>query len=143
LFESEKTWILSGHETIMGYVHEMMGRAKASVFLLVPKFNDLDWKMIMDIHKKGRKFIICTNLETVKDINMVNQAFESGIELYSYTEKDFIAAYHDNEEILLAPISPKEDETTGIVSEISPMVTHMSSMFADYWRRSAKKYQPK
>jgi len=143
IFDSEKTWILSGHETIIEYVHEMIGRAKASVFLLVPKFDDLDWNLIMDIHKKGRKFIICTNLETAKDLKVVNQAFESGIELYSYTEKDFVAAYHDNEEILLAPVSPKEDETTAIVSEISPMVTHMSTMFADYWRRSAKKYQPK
>jgi hypothetical protein len=143
LFESEKTWIISGQDMVMEHVRNMIQRAKASVFLLVPKFDDLDWNEIMDIHKKGRKFIICTNLETVKDINLVNRAFESGIELFSYTEKDFIAAYHDNEEILIAPISPKEDETTAIVSEISPMVQHMSSMFADYWRRSAKKYQPK
>ncbi len=143
LFDSEKTWVISGQDVIMEYVRNMIQRAKASVFLLVPKFDDLDWKLIMDVHKKGRKFIICTNLETVKDMNTVNQAFESGIELFSYTEKDFIAAYHDNEEILLAPISPKEDETAAIVSETSPMVTHMSSMFADYWRRSSKKYQPK
>jgi hypothetical protein len=143
IFDSEKTWVISGQEVIMEYVSEMISRAKASVFLLVPKFDDLDWNLIMDIHKKGRKFIVCTNLETAKDINLVNKVFESGIELYSYTEKDFIAAYHDNEEVLLAPISLEDDETTAIVSEIPPMVTHMSSMFADYWRRTAKKYTPK
>jgi len=143
LFDSEKTWIISGQEVIIKYLEEMIQRAKASVFLLVPKFDDLNWKLIMDAHKKGRKFIVCSNLETVRDVNTLTLAFESGIELYSYPEKDFIAAFHDSEEILIAPISPKEDETVAIVSEISPMVIHISSMFADYWRKSAKKYQPK
>lgn len=142
LFDAEKSWIITGEEMIKLHIEDMISRSKASVFLLVPKFEDLNWKLIMEIHKKGRKFIICTNLDTVKDINLVNQAYESGIELYSYTQKDFFAAYHDNEEILIAPVAPKEDETTAIMSELSPMVTHISSMFADYWRRVAKKYQP-
>ncbi|MHA1728167.1 MAG: hypothetical protein ACTSWY_05495 [Promethearchaeota archaeon] len=142
IFDSEKTWIIVGQDEIMEYLEEMVGNVKSSGFILVPRFKDLEgcWKDIMAIHKKGRKFVICTQLETA-DPKKINDAFESGIELFSYPEKDFICFSRDNEEILIAPISAEEDETTAIISEISSFVKHFSSMFNDYWRRVGKKYQ--
>ncbi len=142
LFDSEKTWIIVGHEEILDYVNDMIGRVKSSGFILVPKSEDLNWKEIMKIHKKGRKFVICTQLETA-DPKIIEDAVDSGIDVYSYTNKDFICFYRDQEEIVIAAISQKEDETTAIISEITPLIKHFSSMFNDYWRRNSKKYMPR
>ncbi|MHA1339001.1 MAG: hypothetical protein ACTSRZ_03290 [Promethearchaeota archaeon] len=142
IFDAEKSWIIVGDEPIYNYLEDMIKRTKSAGYLVVPKFDVIDIKLIMDIHQKGRKFWIVTDLQTAKKPKLVNQAHESGIELFDYNKKDFIAYIRDSEEILIAAIAPQEDEITAIVSEATPMIEHLSKMFQDYWRKISKKFTP-
>jgi len=52
-----------------------------------------------------------------------------------------IAAVRDQEEILIAPVAPQEDETVAVVSQATPFVKNLSTMLSEFWRRAARRYK--
>jgi ElaB/YqjD/DUF883 family membrane-anchored ribosome-binding protein len=142
LLDVGKTWIIAGQEEVMNYVHEIIERAKSNIILVAPRFDELDWKLILEKQKSGCKFQVITDYLSAKSSKEVQKKAEAGIDLWLYAEHDMIVVVRDREEeILIAPVSSLED-TTAVVSEIGKFVEMFSGMIADYWRRVGKKYTP-
>ncbi len=141
LIEAEKTWAIVGEQAIYPQIEDMIHAAKSAMTLVAPKFDDLNWDLIKTMRGKGVKFTIACMYETAKSPKAVKAMVENGVDLWGYAEKDIIAAVRDQEEILVAPVSPKEDETVAIVSSATPLVKNLGTMLLDFYRRTATKYK--
>lgn len=141
LVEAEKTWALVGEKAIYPHVEVIIRNAKSAITLVVPKFDDLNWDLVKTMRAKGVKFTIACMYETARNPKAPKSMVENGVDLWGYAEKDMIAAVRDQEEILIAPVAPKEDETVAIVSSATPLVKNLGTMILDFYRRTAKKYQ--
>ncbi len=140
LIDAEKTWAIVGEQAIYPQIDDMIRAAKSAMILVAPKFDDLNWDLIKAARAKGVKFTVACVYETAKSAKAPKAMVENGVDLWGYAEKDMIAAVRDQEEILVAPVSPKEDETVAIVSSATPLVKNLGSMLLDFYRRTAKKY---
>ncbi|HMF29902.1 MAG TPA: hypothetical protein VKK79_00695 [Candidatus Lokiarchaeia archaeon] len=139
LEDAEKTWALVGEESIFPTIREMIENAKGSVLVVAPKFDQLPWEAIQAA--KGVKFTVVCDFDTAKNAKMPAKMVEAGIDLWSYQEQDMIAAVRDQEEILIAPVAPQEDETVAVVSQATPFVKNLSTMLSEFWRRAARRYK--
>ncbi|MHA1730342.1 MAG: hypothetical protein ACTSU5_00275 [Promethearchaeota archaeon] len=140
LLDADLTWHLIGEDSIFPYVKDMIARAKSSVFIVTRSYKDLDWNQIYEAQARGKKFVVACDLAAASQKKLA-EGLEKGIDLWNYDGKDIIGVIRDQEEILLAAINPKQDETVGVISEMEPFVIHLGGMMNDYWRRHARKYQ--
>ncbi len=60
VFNVDKSWMVVGKDQVMAYIYDLMNRSK-QMELVVPKFEDVDWKLVQDRQKKGLKVQVITD----------------------------------------------------------------------------------
>ncbi len=139
--KAEATWIISGYETILEYMKTMIQTATIDVYASMPKFDEFDWKTIIDKQKKEHvKFRIYTDVLSTTNSKQPQKVIEGGIDLYHTQTHSFLVVRKDAKQVLIAPMDTDWDRMIAIVSEANPFVETLFQMVADLNMKFAKKH---
>jgi uncharacterized membrane-anchored protein YjiN (DUF445 family) len=139
--KAEATWIIAGYETIQEYMKKMIETATIDVYASMPKFDEFDWKTIIDKQKKEHvKFRIYTDVLSTTNSKQPQKVIEGGIDLYHTQTHSFLVVRKDAKQVLIAPIDTDWDRMVAIVSEANPFVETLFQMVADLNMKFAKKH---
>ena len=138
--EIERTWHVVTREKIKIRLKDMLKRAKSTITLVFPNFDEVPQKTLMAIAPEVRIHVV-TKIEE-KHAQPVQRLLEQGnIRLWQIVDMPFYAGARDSEEVLIAPVHDESDDVVAIVSDQESYISLFNKALGPRWISSAKEIQ--
>ncbi|MFB0563203.1 MAG: hypothetical protein ACETWM_18540 [Candidatus Lokiarchaeia archaeon] len=110
-----KTWSLRGEKAIIAHAKSMVGRTKKNIMIISPALNPEILEELLNITRFKATIVSDIDLKVFESV-IKHFSRQGNVKFLNYPHRDLWCVVRDNDEVLFAPVTPKE-ETVAMVSE--------------------------
>ena len=137
--EIERIWYIAGKDAIFTYIKDVITRTEKSLTLVLPSFNEISLfeDQIKELKPPKRIYII-TDVKIAEDAAKIRELLKlKNIRLRSRSQRDCYGVIRDRKEMLIAPISEKE-EVVALVTDKPEYVKLFQNLIGGTWIKQSK-----
>ncbi len=110
-----KTWPLIGEKAIIAHTKSMVGRTKKNIIIISPELIPEILEELLNVTRFKATIISDVDLKVFESV-IKHFSRQGNVKFFNYPNRDLWYVIRDNDEVLFAPVTPKE-ETLAVVSE--------------------------
>jgi sugar-specific transcriptional regulator TrmB len=138
---AKRTWTVVTRKAVLAHVQDMIERAKSKVTLIVPRADDVPAELLAKTKSTIGVEVVMTEEPKIPD-RIRPLVGKGNIRIRSRAEKDVYACIRDSEEMLLAPVTTKEEDAIGVVTEEEGFVRFIMGTIGPIFQSKTKLLRP-
>jgi hypothetical protein len=116
----------------------MVGRSKSTVTIVVPNLHEAPINEVKRISKAIRINIVA-GVDATLHKNLVTELLNQGnVRIWNFPERNYVSCTRDAEEVLIAPIAPKDTDCIATVSVEEGFIKLIMKIVGPMWLASAR-----
>jgi predicted hydrocarbon binding protein len=135
---ADKTWHYVTKRAILNHIKDMVGRSKSTVTIVVPNLHEAPISEVKRISKAIRINIVA-GVDATLHKNLVTELLNQGnVRIWNFPERNYVSCTRDAEEVLIAPIAPKDIDCIATVSVEEGFIKLIMKIVGPMWLASAR-----
>ncbi len=126
--------LIAGYSNVKDYIRQVAKSAKSSLLIILPNLETADAEVILSISSR-----VALQIASSGDPALLRRiSSRQNTTLRVLTEESLMGAVKDREEIVLAWIPPKKEQTIAICSTLEGYIEELSRPLKETWFKSKK-----
>nr|MDO8099026.1 hypothetical protein [Candidatus Njordarchaeota archaeon] len=135
---ADKTWHYVTKRAILNHIKDMVGRSKSTITIVLPNLDEAPIKEIKRIRRAIRINIVA-GVDEALHKNLLRELLSQGnVRIWNFPERNYLSCTRDAEEVLIAPIAPKDIDCIATVSVEEGFIKLIMKIVGPMWLASSK-----
>ncbi|MBD3405414.1 MAG: hypothetical protein GF411_04650 [Candidatus Lokiarchaeota archaeon] len=138
---ARKTWNISTRAAVLSHIKDMINRAKSKVTLILPYVAEVPSELLVELKSTiGMELVVTEGPELAERCSPL--VGRGNIRVRTRKERDVYACVRDGEEVLLAPLTTRDEDVIGVATEDDGFVKFIMSIIGPIFQARTKMLKP-